>query len=178
MTAKPKLTLAQMEHRIDKMAAWAKKMEDAIRPQPFDTTALEENAQSLYARYKDVGKQTSNAVKTLLDLQEQQRPLKSAVSSMLDNALFEVASEVNDEGKPLYGNDTMRKAAADKALTDNESYKSMRVDLANLDSRIYRQKATIAYLEAETKAYGRRNALYIAQLNLASAKLNYLKETK
>jgi len=168
----------QIKTRIDGMAKWAAKMEAALRPQMPDTETLESESKQLYEQYKDVGSQLNQAVSELLGLQEPQSAIKTTLAGMEDAAFFEAACEINDKGKPLYSNDSLRKAAGKKILIENDLYIELSRNFQLAENKIARQKAMVTHYESTIKEFGRRNMMYVAQLNLAAAKLNCLKETK
>ncbi len=163
--------------RIDKMAAWAKgvnarldELSDSISRQ-YDGAAadVEEELAALYAQYSMIPPSRLSKQIEIIEAGESLALAKSRADALEDDAYLEASMDVGENGKAIYSNEAMRKAASKKIISDDAEYAALSVDIRKYERELRVAKAELAQIDDLEKEYGRRNRALVARINYATA---------
>jgi hypothetical protein len=166
-----------VEVRIEKMATWAA----GVQEQLDDLTAAmvvstEEHADGIafqLAELLEGRKDHQRDYLTALDTKSQlsiPSTLDDEIERIEAEAMLEVSCALDDDGKVLYKNDSMRKAAITIALDANEKYKALVAEKREQKLDLAQARAVLETLDREAKEYGRAVDILTARLNNLTAR--------
>lgn len=140
--------------RIDKMAEWAKKVEsrlDALQVyQSAEDGDFDQQIEDLLVKpdyADDILKSRNDIIANEMLLAQ----INDQLEELEGNAYLEASSEIAENGKALYSNETQRKAAAKALLATNPAYVETMDNKRMIEAAIAKSKADIDYYESLRK---------------------------
>ena len=176
-------SIDKLSARIDKMAEWAKTVEARLKEANHAQRAeiedvdygaeLAELARKHVGELDDIRSQRESIIATELNIAQ----LQDTISAFEDNALIEVSMEIGENGKPIYSNESQRKAAVKSRLALESKYAEAVENLRINQASIAKSKAEIEYLEAQQKNYHYQLRALMARIENQTARINAQMET-
>lgn len=174
----------EIEARLDKMATWAASVnkaidelrqmklnvETAVSPIRQSDTASE--LATLWQRYGSPLDEIRQKRGDLIAREIELAQLNEEIALIENEAALDVAFATDDKGKPMYSNDTARKAAVAVLLAKNDAFTTI-VDARRITTAaISSLNADIQHGESLVKEFNYRSRALIARLENETAQLN------
>lgn len=165
------------EKRVNKMAEWAKTVNDQLAQlkkdignQPgYDVTEIEIELAGLYKSYQMIPQERFQKTIELIDIEQLLSGAKEDAQDMYDAAYLDVSMLVGDKGKLTYTNETLRKSAAKKALAGQDAWEKIQKQISDLEKQQRIKRAELTQLDDLEKEYSRRNRALVARIDYVSA---------
>ena len=114
-------------------------------------------------------KSLRDARKIAADLAKRVDDLKNDIKDAEQEELLAASMKTNGDAKPLYSNDTQRKAAAAQALAQSPTHRERLKRLADAETDLLNARLDAQRVEDEHKSYQEIVKLVVAEVDLLTA---------
>ena len=117
---------------------------------------------------RKINEQNDTLRQDIQDNKHAREILVGTMSRIDSEAMRHARDAKNDEGKPVNTNDTLRNAAAEGEIIDNQDYQVARKALAELDDAVATDKRIIEFNAGEWKILMAEVELLVAQITASA----------
>ena len=177
------VTAVSVNERVDKMGRVFTEMgtrvnvlgelfASHVKPTAEEMTTLAAQMIELEKEIADTPIVERQAQYDLIDVRQRLDAAQERVSDIEAELFLNVCAELDDDGKkPIYTNDTQRKAALSLAITNSDEHKEARIELRSLEAEKARLEAQIVEVQNRCKNSRLFYRGYIARLENITARM-------